>query len=198
MISTTRPTHFLDIFYNILFHPVTEFRLIAREPRPKNRWLFYGLSMVLLVSALAPIIDFMGHGGNPAELAIQIPVHIIAGLVFWLVMGLIVSSLAYTFTGASSLKAFLTLSAYATTPWIFLLPLSLFKSSLGLAGAFMGIFGGLLVWFWSVVLFGMAVGITYRLSTEKILIVVLMPFIMTTVFFFWIAGFFSNIIQLFP
>lgn len=189
---------FLDLFYNGLFHPVSEYRRISEKESPSNWTLFYGLIFVLLVSALAPVVQTVWKAESLSGLAFFIPYKAVTGLLIWLFMAGIVSTLSYAFTGKARFKTLLALSALSTLPWVLMGPLSLLKIGLGGFGDFVGIAAGLLLWLWSVFLFALAIGVTYRLSMERVLIVLVMPFLFSMVAFAWVVGFFVRVSQLLP
>jgi hypothetical protein len=194
------PNHFLQVFYGILFHPVQEFERIRDEAAgEKNLLLLYGILFVLVMSGLSPLLRYMGGSSSAGDLLglmFQVPLQAVAGLVMWGVMGSVISLLAYAFSGNSRFQNFLILSAFATVPWLLMVPLALIKQSLGLPGVFLGTTAGMVVWLWTVLLFALAVGVTYQLSLERVLIVLVMPFLMVGLSFLWLLGFFLNLFRL--
>lgn len=197
--TETRPSaDFLDLFYDGLFHPIGMYRCLAEEAAPGNRILFYALMIILLVSAIAPVLSFNLAGGELGRLVSAIPIRTFLGAVLWVMMAGIISLVAYAFTGVSRFRTFLTLSAFSTLPWIIVGPLSLFKTGFGDVGVFIWVLAGFVVWLWSVFLFALAIGVTYRLTIERVLIVLLMPFALGMVSLSWIFGFAINIQQLMP
>ena len=195
--NVANPRHsFLDTLYDALFHPISAFRALGESTPMHNRPLFYALAAVILVSALAPLIQLANVGGDPAGLVLAIPLSTIIGVAVWGFMGLTTGLLAYAFTGQARIRTFLTLSGLATLPWLFMGPVSALKFGLGPMGTGIAILGALLVWLWSVLLFGLALMITYRMTVERAMIVLATPFVTLLILLGWILGFFSNIRQL--
>lgn len=191
-------SHYLDTVYGVLFYPVRTFQTVADLESLPNALLCAGLMTVLIVSALTPVVHVAGSGGNLGLLLLSIPLHTVAGLFMWVAMALIVGLLAYAFTAKSRLRHLLCLTGLATLPWVLMGPVILFKVGLGTLGVALSAIAGLLVWLWTVLLFALAITVTYRMTADRVLIVLVAPFVMMLVFFAWMGGFVSNIIHLGP
>lgn len=188
----------LELFYATLFHPLHTFRAIAAEAEPGNRLLFYSLLSVVLVSVTAPMVHTANAGSNPSGLVTAMPFGAVVGVLVWLFMALVISLMAYAFTGETRVRTFLVLSGLATLPWIFMAPISLFKIGIGVTGLVLCALLGLVVWLWTIVLFGLAIMATYKMTAERVLIVLAMPFAMILVFAGWIVSIVRNIAHLTP
>ncbi|HEY9747008.1 MAG TPA: Yip1 family protein [Oculatellaceae cyanobacterium] len=193
-----RACGYLDLLYAVLFHPVRTFKELTGETEPDNRLLLYALFSVILVSAIAPVIRFINVGGQPVNLLLFMPLSALIGSLVWLLSGLVVAMLSYAFTEQTRFRTILTLSGFATLPWVFMGPISLLKVGLGAVGVVLCALFGLSVWLWSVLLFALAIAVTYAMTAERVLIVLVMPFVMTLIFIGWIFGFFGNISNLVP
>ncbi len=191
-------THYLDTVYGVLFYPVRTFQAIAGMDTLPNALLCAGLMTVLGVSALTPAVHAAGSGGNMRFLLVSIPLHTLTGLLMWVAMALIVGLLAYAFTGKARLRHLLCLTGLATLPWVLMGPVTLFKLGLGALGVAISVIAGLLVWLWTVLLFALAITVTYRMTADRVLIVLMAPLVMMLVFLTWVGGFISNIIHLAP
>ncbi len=189
-----------ELFYQALFHPCATFNAIAEsEVRGhQNRLLFYALISVVIVSAMAPVVALMNTGGNAEDLVLAIPLGTLVGVGVWGFMGLAISLFSFAFTGKSNVKPFLILSGLATLPWVLMAPVSLLKVGLGGVGMALSILGALLIWLWSVLLFALALMVTYRMTIERVLIVLAAPFVALLILLGWIVGFTDNIRQLAP
>lgn len=187
---------FLDAFYNTLFHPVSTFRALGEVSPMHNRALFYALLAVILVSAMAPLVQMANSGGKPASLILAIPSSTISGVIIWGFMGLTIGLLSYAYTGQARIRTFLSLSGLATLPWVLIGPASVLKFGLGPAGLAIYVLLALLIWLWSVLLFGLALMTTYRMTVERALIVLVTPFIAQLILLGWIFGFWGNVSQL--
>lgn len=187
---------YLELFYAALFHPVQAFKDIAAEPQANSRLLFFATITVVLVSTLAPLVHMTNQGGNPSSLVWAMPLSAVMGTMIWGLMGLLISLLAYAFTGQSRVRTFLTLSGLATLPWIFMGPVAMLKIGLGPVGLILFVLLALGVWLWSVLLFALALAETYQMTPERVMIVLAAPFAMFVVLLSWMCGFIDNIRQL--
>lgn len=187
---------FLDTLYSTLFHPISTFRALGETTPMHNRALFYALFTVIFVSAIAPLVKMANTGGQPADLVFAIPVSMISGVIIWAFMGLVTGLLAYAFTGQARTRTFLALSGLAVLPWILMGPVSILKFGIGPIGAGLCIFGALLIWLWSVLLFGLALMNAYRMTIERALILLATPFVAQLILLGWTMGFAGNIRQL--
>lgn len=196
MTNEHTPNNFLDTLYDTLFHPIITFRALDETETTNPKFLFYALTAVITVSALAPLIQLANTGGDFGGLALGIPFSTIIGVAVWGFMALTTGLWAYAFTGHARIRTFLTLSGLATLPWILMGPVSVLKFGLGPIGTAIAVLGALLIWLWSVLLFGLALMITYRMTIERALIVLATPFTTQLILLAWIFGFFGNVRQL--
>lgn len=184
---------FLYIFYNILFHPSQEFRVVSMGPVPKDVLLAYGSIIILVVSAMGVVFSPLNDTAD--GLVFKMILSAVGGLLFWLLTGLIFSTTAYVFGDRGRPQTFLILSAFATAPWVLLPILMLFKHVLGGFGNFIAITGSLGLWLWSAVLFLMAIKYTYNMSLDRVLLITAIPGMMSFLWFSWVWGFFFNLFQ---
>lgn len=197
MPDASRPSaSFLDVIYETLFCPWPLFNGLGSAPEVENHWLFTALLLVIFISALTPVLQLINTGGELTSLVWGIPLAVVAGVFAWGAVGLVIALLGYAFGGSFCLKRFLALSGFATTPWLLMGPISLFKAGLG--GWSLGLFilGALLIWLWSILLFGLAFMATYRMTVERVLIVLFMPLVASVIFLSWVFGFLDNVSQL--
>lgn len=189
---------FPELFYGVLFHPVKTFQEIASNTVPTQKTLLNALFSIILISAIAPVIQLASVGGSPVSLALSIPLSTLFGLIIWAFTALVISMLSYAFTQTTRFKTLLTLSGLASLPWILMGPVILFKVGIGPVGAVLCAIFGLLIWLWTVLLFAYAIIATYQMSTERVMVILAMPFAMSLIFLGWILGFFGNISNLVP
>ncbi len=185
-------TDFLDNFYGTLFSPGETFEKLKNEPS-----LIQGLLIIIFVSALGAIIKFelFDGAGNLLILAFSIFAAVVGGIISWLFFALFMEILANIFKQPGRIKSFLTLSAFALSPWVFLAPLTLLKSG-GIFGAIFGVILGLLVWLWVVILIFTVIAKTYEFSFGRVLSILIIPFFGGIIAFHWFIGFFSTLIQI--
>lgn len=189
---------YLNLLYAVLFHPVQTFKILAADKEPSQRILLYALLSVVLVSAAMPIIHFAGVGAKAASLAIAIPASTVMGIFVWAFVALVIGMLSYAFSSQTRYRTLLVLSGLALLPWLLMAPVSLLKVGLGAIGAILCAVFGLTIWLWTILLFAVAIVITYAMTAERVMIILAMPFVMTLIFFGWIFGFFNNISSLVP
>jgi hypothetical protein len=187
---------YLDTFYGTLFHPLVTFKAIATMPQSANRFLWYGFVSVLLISAMAPLVKLAALGGDAEDLILTVPISIFFGVSLWCFIGLFVGLWAYAFSGQTRIRTFLTLSGLATLPWLFMASISVLRASFGVYGSLLCFLLSLGVWLWAVFLFAVSLTQTYRMSAEKVVIVLAAPFAMFLVFAGWAIGFLLNLRQL--
>lgn len=216
--SSPQRVDFLDLFYGTLFHPVATFKRIAAPDQPDNRVLMQSLLSVMLVSAMAPLIKLANFGGSLKHLWLAVPFSIFSGIFMWCFAALFVGLWAYAFSGVARIRTFLTLSGLASLPWIFMAPVGLVKSDLGeistallgrdemglavswavdMIGVALFCLLGMGIWLWTVLLLVTAVTESYRLSADKVIIVITAPFAMFLVSLGWVIGFILNLRQMF-
>ncbi|MBY0404221.1 MAG: YIP1 family protein [Cyanobacteria bacterium] len=168
----------LDVFYAALFHPVTLFRTVLNEEVSvsKNQLFVYSICFVLFISGMSPALEYIKSGDENGlfRLMMQIPFHALLGGLLWLILGNILSVLSFALTGKSRAKNFLILSAYSILPFIFNAPLALLKQGMGIPGSFFGTLGGFGLFIWVSCLVSMAIGMTYQLSFDKVLLLLLL------------------------
>lgn len=187
---------FLDIFYNILFHPAQEFKVVAIGPVPKDLLLAYSAIIVIVVSAIGVVYTPMASATTEG-----ITFHMLlagfSGIVFWVVSGSIFALTSYIFCQRGRPMTLLILTGYATLPWLFLPVTMLFKDVLGSIGNTIAIMGALGLWLWTTVLYLMALKYTYSLSLERVFLAASLPLLMSFLGVSWVGGFFFNLIQFF-
>jgi hypothetical protein len=167
----------LDVFYAALFHPVVLFRTVLNEESVSQNQLFvYSICFVLFISGMSPALEYIKSGDENGlfRLMMQIPFHALLGGLLWLILGNVLSVLSFALTGKSRAKNFLILSAYSILPFIFNAPLSLLKQGMGIPGSFFGALGGFGLFIWVSCLVSMAIGMTYQLSFDKVLLLLLL------------------------
>lgn len=175
---------FLENFYGTLFYPSETFEKLKIDPP-----IFLGFAVVLAVSMLNPVLQastitpFLAFGLISAGFA---------GVIKWAFFALFVEIIASVFNRGGKIEILLALSAFALLPWLFLGPISLLKEGGVLAGL-LGVLAGLGVWIWTTVLTLYAIMKAYELSSERLLLLVLIPLFGFIVFFDWIFGFFSTL-----
>jgi hypothetical protein len=187
---------YLEAFYGTLFHPVDTFNTLIKAN--SSQLLLFAMLTVAGVSAVIPTVQQIYKGTDPGWLFWLIPIAAISGLAVWLLMGVILSMLGYSFTGTLKLKPLLVLTGFATLPWIFQAPLALLKAGLGTMGVLIALGSGLAMWAWSVLLFALALSVTFRLPLDRLLILLGMPFLLNMVGFAWFTGFISKVQTLLP
>lgn len=192
---------FLELLYAALFQPKTLYEAIARdlEASPvSNRLLLFSILSVVVISALSPVLQTINAGGEPHGLMWTVPLFAFNGLLTWAFVGVVIGLSAYAFLGRARIVTLLVLSAMATLPWLLMAPISLLKVGIGSIGVVFSVIFGFIIWLWTVVLFALAIKVTYQMTVDRVLIVLILPFVMSAILLGWVIGFFVNIFQLSP
>jgi hypothetical protein len=183
---------FLDNIYGTLFSPKEAFDKLIQNPP-----IVQGFVIVLVVSVITPLLNFEFCGGIKCLflLALRIFSSAFAGVVSWLFFASFIEIVASVFKNAGKIKEFLTVSAFALTPWIFIAPAALLKFG-GILGSIFGVLLGLGVWLWVTVLTFTAVMKTYNLSFGRTVVLLVLPFLAGFLAFNWIVGFFVTLFSI--
>lgn len=182
---------FFETIYGVLFYPNETFDDLKHDPP-----ILQALGIVIAVSILNPLISSSSGPDQSLGWFVFILFNAgISGLIKWVFFAAFVEALASIFKKGGQIKVFLTLSAFALLPWIFIGPVSLLKTG-GIFTSLIGIIFGLAIWLWTTVLTIFAAMKAYEISSGRILLLVSAPFIGGVIFFNWIIGFFSTLIQL--
>lgn len=185
--------NFLDNFYGVLFSPDETFDKLKENPP-----FFQGFLIILFVSILSPLLNFKGIYGTSSLILF---IFGLMGAIFisissWLSFAFFLEILASIFKQSGKFKEFLTLSAFALIPWLFLGPVELFKTG-GIIGKLFGIVFGLIIWLWIIVLVIKAVMKTYQLSFGRVLLIIILPSLGNFLAFYWFITLFSTLFQIF-
>ncbi|MDD3013340.1 MAG: YIP1 family protein [Candidatus Gastranaerophilales bacterium] len=183
---------FLDNIYGVLFSPKETFdKLILNSP------VLQGFIIVIFISIIGPLTNFEFCGSLKCLflLGFKIFSSAFAGVISWFFFASFLEILASVFKQAGKIKEFLTLSAFALIPWIFIAPVGLFKSA-GILGIIFGILLGLGIWLWVTALVILAVIKTYNLSIGRTVVLLTLPFFAGFLAFNWIIGFFVTLFNI--
>ena len=183
--------NFLENIYGTLFYPTETFEKLKQSPP-----ILQALGIVVTVSILNPLINssFLDDS-NLGWFIYGLFSAGVSGIIKWVFFAVFVEALASIFKKGGNFKKFLTLSAFALIPWVFIGPANLLKTG-GILSSLFGILFGLTIWIWATVLTIFAVMKSYEISSGRILIFITVPFIGAIIFFSWIAGFFSTLFQI--
>ncbi len=189
--TNERKYDFFETVYGVLFYPGKTFDELKENPP-----IMQALVIVAVISILNPLINFSFPASqNPGWLIFILFSAGISGIVKWFFFAAFVEALACIFKKGSKFKNFLTLSAFALLPWIFIGPVSLLKTG-GIFAGFTAILFGLVIWIWTTVLTVFAAMKSYEISSGRVLLLIAIPFIGGIIFFNWIIGFFETLVQI--
>lgn len=187
--------NFLSNVYGAIFTPLKTFENIVEKDQPP---VFEAFIVVIMVSVIGCIT--MNSAGSIWVLALSIISYVVFAVISWVFIAAVIDGLASIFSKENHFDTLLTLSAFSLLPWILMAPVSLFKSGgiegIGILGVLIALILGSLIWFWTTVLFLIAISKTYKFTAGKIVLLALMPFLASIILFFWMTGFISNIIYL--
>jgi hypothetical protein len=177
-----------------LLSPHAFFEQVANAHQQVDDWdtpyVRQGLLCVLLISfvvALQPTL--VGHSVFNAFDAVLLA---IGGVLAWGFQTLLISTMGFVFRGHAKANCLLALFGYAGLPWLFWLPISLLKVQLAPFGfGFVYPFLALGLWGWSTFLFLKALAVSYKLSTERLVVLSLLPLIGLCLFVLGVGNFFT-------
>ena len=185
-----------DLISGTLLSPKSLFDYLADSPITLQQpYLWFSLLIVLLVSAGIPIHMAIGAGELPWTTTLySVTFAPVGGVIAWFSTAALFASLGFVFQSKTRLIALLTLTGFATLPWIFLGPARLLSEALPEpAGLILGLPLYGLIWLWSVVLFLLAIGVVFKLSLDRLLIFLALPMGMMLLCFNWLLGFFDTL-----
>lgn len=182
---------FFETIYGVLFQPNETFEELKKDPP-----ILEALGVVIVISILGPILDLSFPTAKNLPLFIFFLFNAgFFGIIKWVFFAAFVEAVAAIFKKGGKIKIFLTLSAFALVPWIFIGPVSLLKTG-GLLSSLIGILFGLAIWVWTTVLTIFAAMKAYDISSGRVLLLIVIPFIGVILFFNWMAGFFKTLFQI--
>jgi hypothetical protein len=174
--DTQHPLADWSLLYDTLFHPVQTFKAINQASPLPLKIVLMAAFFNLALSALCAIARCVQTGDlSLGGLSVQLPLIMALGLSSWIVVGLLMATLSYVFTGVTRFQTFLVLSALSSLPWGLMPPLVLLQKGLGpLGGVLAGVayFG---LWLWTTTLYTMAVSITYKMSAIQVMLFFALP-----------------------
>ncbi len=182
---------FFENIYGTLFYPTKTFEELKQSPP-----ILQALGIVIAISILKPLINSsFPDNSNLGWFIYGLFSAGISGIIKWVFFAAFVEALASIFKKGGNFKKFLTLSAFALIPWIFIGPVALLKTG-GIFASLIGILFGLTIWIWATVLTVFAAMKAYEISSGRVLILIAVPFIGVIIFLSWVAGFFSTLFQI--
>lgn len=182
---------FLETIYGVMFYPRETFDELKQNPS-----VYIAMAVVSVISMLGSFLD-VSFSSNAINFwfVFSLIGAVISGIIKWGFFALFVEIIACIFKKGGKFETFLTLSAFALVPWIFMGPVALLKTG-GVFFAVIGILFGLIVWVWTTALTLFAIAKTYEISSERVLLLVLVPFLGVVIFFSWTIGFFATLIKI--
>lgn len=182
---------FLQNIYGLITAPV-----ITLKKLKQNNPLAQGFIIVTAISMLTPIFNNMLNNDNfftGSILALSI-FSLAVGIISWIAFAGFMELFAYVFNQNGNFKTMLTLSAFSLIPWILLGPAFLLKQA-GPIFEGIGILISFFIFIWALILFFVAVAISYNLTATRCIIFALMPFIASIIHLYWFIYFIQNLIQ---
>ena len=182
---------FFEKIYGVLFYPNETFEDLKQNPP-----IVEALGIVIAISILNPVINSsLLTTKSLGWFVFNLFGAGFGGIIKWLFFAAFIEALASVFKKGGKYKIFLTLSAFALVPWVFIGPVTLLKTG-GIFASLLGILFGLAIWIWTTALTIFAAMKTYEISSGRVLLLVSIPFIAGILFFNWIIGFFSTLVQI--
>lgn len=175
---------FLENVYGTLFSPGETF-----ERLKQNTNLITGLLVVILISAIKPLLNITSIS---AIMSFGVMSAMFFGIIKWFVFAFFIEMIACAFQKGGRIESFLTLSAFALLPWMFLAPVALFKTG-GILTGLLGVFVGIGLWIWATILILFAIVRAYEISSERVLLLIVAPLLGGLIALDWIVGFFTTL-----
>ncbi len=139
---------FLDHLYGVWFTPQQTFKSLKAEP---------ALAQAIVVVIALNLIDIGRRSGltpTSAWAVLGILWGLITGVIGWLLIAGLLRWLAFCFNRQTHLVEILSLTGFASIPWIFLAPAQAIG---GAVGVLLGL--AAIVWFWASELYAIAVAL---------------------------------------
>lgn len=176
---------YFENIYNSLFSP---FEFFDNDNTVVS--IRQALGTVIGVSAFS----LLGQGiANKSVFSVAYPftfVFTILGIILlWFLTGLFLEYLSKIFTQENRLHKILFYTSYAMIPYIFFAPLDILKKS-GTTGYSIGVIIGMLLYFWIIFLYVLAIKKSYNISIARAFMILLLPFISTFFALTWAISFF--------
>lgn len=187
--------NFLSNVYGALFTPIKTFDSIVEQEQPP---VFEAFIIVIMVS----IIGCVNFNSSQSiwVLALSLISYVVFAIISWVFMAAVIDGLASIFSKENHFDTLLTLTALSLLPWLLMGPVSLFKSGgiegLSLIGVLIALILGSIIWFWTSILFLLAISKTYKFSVARVFLLAIMPFLASIIMFFWMTGLVGNLIYL--
>ena len=182
---------FLNYTFGVLFHPVRTFEELSEK---ENQPIWEALGMILLVSVIGCLNSFSGE--HIVVFALYFVFYLMLAIFSWVFTASIIDFLASSFAQKHNFNRILVFTGFALAPWIFLGPINLFKFATTY-GVVLAVILSVLIWVWTAALFIIALSKALKISFARALVILIMPFIGSFIAFYWMIGFFSNIISFF-
>ena len=175
-----------ETVYGILFHPVETFRNVFSD-KPYKFPLGVVLFSALFLTMLGNDAFGVGFLGVFFSKAVGL-------IVYWLFYAFFIDLMARMFNIKGRYSKLLTLMSFSFIPWMFLAPLKLLKgfSEWTSVIAVLLLLG---VWLWTIALQMLAVSETYEIPRKNAIIILLIPYLGTILYFIWVFDFFIKLSQ---
>ncbi|MBP1763449.1 MAG: Yip1 protein [Firmicutes bacterium] len=165
--------NFLDILYDVLFHPAVAMRTIASEKR-----LGYSLGVFLLSVFVPAWASYFGLQSVDFSVVAWFVIigQILISLVFWIVGAGFFGLIAELLGGHGTAAGLLAAMGFSHFPRIFIAPLLVFASLLPrtVQALFLALFVSVTV-VWTLILYIIAIREAYLLSTLRAVMVLITP-----------------------
>lgn len=165
--------NFLDILYDVLFHPAAAMRIIATEKK-----LGYSLGVFLLSVFVPAWASYFSLQSVDFSVVAWFFIfgQLFISLVIWIVGAGFFGLIAELFGGRGTAAGLLAGMGFAQFPRVFIAPLLVFSSLLPrtVQALFLALFVSITV-FWTLILYIIAIREAYLLSTLRAIMVLITP-----------------------
>jgi hypothetical protein len=166
---------FLELVYDVLFHPSIALRVIAAERKVDYSFGAFLISLLIPVGGMYFGLQATFISGAVGFFAL---IEIIGSFLFWIVGASVLALIAEFFGGRGTVMGLLDATGFAHLPRVFFVPLSVLAFALpnGIRTLFLGL-SGIIIVFWTLALYVIAIREAYELSSVRAIMVLITPWL---------------------
>lgn len=181
--------NYLEIFYNIIFHPKETFRDFPEQK--SNKLAFLIVFLISIFFFISTNINLHFQFGTFLNFLFS-TIGIYAILLLW---ASFINFLAQIFNYENRFNKLILLMSFSLIPWIFLAPINLLNN-INQYGTTIGSIFLLVIWVYSIYLQILAISETYQIPRKNAVLILFVPFIGSVLNILLLSDFFSKFIHL--
>ena len=185
---------FFQKVYSVMFSPKNFFEIESENNNFSTRLAIGIVSVMAVINKFAHAIADNAIDGF--SFIFTLIWGVICALIMWLVVALFIEYVAKIFDRSSRLQKFLYLSAFASIPSLFFIPISLLKN-LGETGYIISVVLSCLLYIWVIFLYAYAIKTTYLTTLARAFMLIFLPIISFILAIYQIVGFYYKMSYIF-